>query len=121
MTSHFKEVKEHVHNLSIEVKKKKRKLLTFCSSEWPTFNVRWHAEGGFDLNMTGKLKQIVFHPQTGYPDQVAYIMVWEYLTEHSLLWIKQFFISSETASGDGSCHTGEGTSWPEGKKMKPKL
>ena len=47
ITDHFKEVKMHAHDLSVEVKK--NKLITFCSAEWPTFNVGWPSEGTFDL------------------------------------------------------------------------
>lgn len=47
ITDHFKEVKMHAHDLSVEVKK--NKLITFCSAEWPTLNVGWPSEGTFDL------------------------------------------------------------------------
>lgn len=37
--AHFKEVRPRAHNLSVGLRK--GKMITFCSSEWPTFDVGW--------------------------------------------------------------------------------
>ena len=47
ITDHFKEVKMRAHDFSVEIKR--NKLITFCSTEWPTFHVGWPSEGPFDL------------------------------------------------------------------------
>ena len=46
MTDHFSDFKSRARNLSVLVK---NKLVTFCSSEWPAFNVGWPQEGTFSL------------------------------------------------------------------------
>nr|XP_021520561.1 LOW QUALITY PROTEIN: uncharacterized protein LOC110566968 [Meriones unguiculatus] len=45
--THFGEVKARAHGLSVDVRK--GKMMTFCSSEWPTFKVGWPPEGTFHL------------------------------------------------------------------------
>lgn len=55
---HWSEVKGRGRDLSVEVKK--RPWQKFCSSEWPTFNVGWPAEGTFDLSIIFSVKEIVF-------------------------------------------------------------
>ena len=47
ITDRFKEVKMRAHDFSVEIKR--NKLITFCSTEWPTFHVGWPSEGPFDL------------------------------------------------------------------------
>ena len=47
MTEYFKEVKKGARDLSVKIKTDK--LITFCSTEWPTFHVGWPSEGPFDL------------------------------------------------------------------------
>ncbi|XP_027247100.1 uncharacterized protein LOC113832822 [Cricetulus griseus] len=37
--SHWRDVQEYAHNQSVDVRK--RKWITLCSSEWPTFDVGW--------------------------------------------------------------------------------
>ena len=47
MTNHFSDFKSRVQNLSLLMKKSK--LVTFCSAEWPAFDVGWPQEGTFSL------------------------------------------------------------------------
>ena len=67
MTDHFSDFKSRAQNLSVLVKK--NKLITFCSAEWPTFHVGWPSEGTFDLGTVHQVRDIVFRPQIGHPDQ----------------------------------------------------
>ena len=55
------------HDLSVEIKR--NKLITFCSAEWPTFHVGWPSEGTFDLGTVHQVRDIVFRPRIGHPDQ----------------------------------------------------
>ena len=58
VTDNFKEVKMHAHDLSVEIKR--NKLITFCSSEWPTFHVGWPSEGTSDLGTVHRVRDIIF-------------------------------------------------------------
>ena len=58
ITDHFKEVKMRARDLSVEIKKDK--LITFCSTEWPTFHVGWPPEGTFDLETVHRVQDIIF-------------------------------------------------------------
>ena len=66
-TDHFSDFKSRAQNLSVLVKK--NKLITFCSTEWPTFHVGWPSEGSFDLGTVHQVRDIVFRPRIGHPDQ----------------------------------------------------
>jgi hypothetical protein len=73
--------------LSIEVKK--GLWQTFCSSEWPTFDVSWTLEGTFDLTIIFEIKAIVFQEGPGFhPSQQPYITVWQDLVQSPLPWVK---------------------------------
>lgn len=61
----------------------KSKLVIFCRSVWPTFNVGWCPEGTFDLAITGAVEEIVFRPWLGHPNQVPYNVIWRDLVEDS--------------------------------------
>ena len=71
------------HDLSVEIKR--NKLITFFSAEWPTFHVGWPSEGTFDLGTVHQVRDIIFRPWIGHPDQVPYIIVWENIILHPLL------------------------------------
>lgn len=43
LLANFGDVKSRGHNLSLDIRRKK--LITFCRSEWPTFGVGWPTEG----------------------------------------------------------------------------
>ena len=75
---HWSDVSNRASNRSLEVKKKKWR--TFCSSEWPAFNLGWPRDGTFDKNIILQVKERVFDKGPhGHPDQVAYIVTWESL------------------------------------------
>ena len=65
MTEHFKEVKMCAHDLSVEINK--NKLITLCSTEWPSFHVGWPSEGTFDLETAYRVRDIIFRPRIGHP------------------------------------------------------
>ena len=67
MTDHFSDFKSRAQNLSVLVKK--NRLITFCSAEWPTFHVGWPSEGTFDLGTVHQVRDIIFRPRIGHPDQ----------------------------------------------------
>ncbi|ERE84177.1 Gag polyprotein [Cricetulus griseus] len=52
---HSGDVWDRANNQSLDVKKKK--LQTFCSSEWPTFNVGWPRDGSFNLEIILQVKE----------------------------------------------------------------
>ncbi|XP_057352794.1 uncharacterized protein LOC130682450 [Manis pentadactyla] len=84
---HWTEVRARAHDLSVEVKKEPWQ--TFCTSEWPTFNVGWPPEGTFDLSTLLAVKAVVFQNSTrGHPDQQPYIVVWQELVENPPPWVK---------------------------------
>lgn len=86
---HFKDVKTGGFNLSVEVQK--GKLITFCRSEWPAFDVGWPPEGTFYHSVVQKVKEKIFLPgQVGHPDQIPYILVWQDLMENPLTWLTPF-------------------------------
>ncbi|CAK7311635.1 Gag polyprotein [Vulpes lagopus] len=91
---HWEEVAGRAHNLSVEVRR--RKWVTFCSSEWPTLNVGWPRNGTFNIDIILQVKALVFQPgPRGHLDQVPYIMVWEDLAKNPPPWIKCFTPSQE--------------------------
>ncbi|XP_072607631.1 uncharacterized protein [Vulpes vulpes] len=66
---HWKEVASREHNLSVEVRR--RKWVTFCSSEWPTLNVGWPRNGTFNIDIILQVKAPVSQPGPhGHPDQL---------------------------------------------------
>ncbi|CAD7691739.1 unnamed protein product [Nyctereutes procyonoides] len=66
---HWKEVAGRAHNLSVEVRR--RRWVTFCSSEWPAFNVGWPRNGAFTIDIILQVKALVFQPgPDGHLDQV---------------------------------------------------
>ena len=71
VTDNFKEVKMRAHDLSVEIKR--NKLITFCSTEWPTFHVSWPSEGTFDLGTVHRVQDIIFRLRIGHPDQVPFV------------------------------------------------
>ncbi|XP_021116543.1 uncharacterized protein LOC110349927 [Heterocephalus glaber] len=88
LTGHFGEVRKRAHNLNLEIKK--RKLITLCRSEWPTFKVNWPPEGTFDLETVKRVREVGFCPRMGHPDQEPYIVIWEDLVQNPPSWIKPF-------------------------------
>ncbi|CAD7691344.1 unnamed protein product [Nyctereutes procyonoides] len=94
---HWKEVAGRAHNLSVEVRR--RRWVTFCSSENGTFNI--------DIIL--QVKALVFQPgPNGHLDQVPYIIVWEDLAKNPPPWIN-CFIPSQGGPGPRPslppCHT----------------
>lgn len=70
---------------------KKSKWLTFCSSEWLTVGVDSPRDGTFYPKIIDKVKSLVFQPgEHGYPDQEAYIVVWQALSDNPPSWVKPF-------------------------------
>ena len=45
------------HDLSVEIKR--NKLITFCSTEWPTYHVGWPSESTFDLGTVHRVRDII--------------------------------------------------------------
>ncbi|CAD7677861.1 unnamed protein product [Nyctereutes procyonoides] len=104
---HWKEVAGRAHNLSVEVRR--RRWVTFCSSEWPAFNVGWPRNGTFNIDIILQVKALVFQPgPNGHLDQVPYIIVWEDLAKNPPPWIN-CFIPSQGGPGPRPslppCHT----------------
>ena len=92
MTSHFSDFKSRAQNLSLLVKKSK--LVTFCSTEWPTFDVGWPPEGTFNPQIVQAVKEWVFAPSpAGHPDQTPYILVWQDLVRNPPEWLKPFVLA----------------------------
>nr|XP_048312997.1 uncharacterized protein LOC125414929 [Myodes glareolus] len=90
---HWSDVSKRASNQTLEVKKKKWQ--SFCSSEWPTFNVGWPRDGTFNKNVILQVKERVFDKGPhGRPDQVAYIVTWESLTNDPPLWVAPFIFPS---------------------------
>ena len=87
MTDHFSDVRARAHNFSLLVKKSK--LITFCSAEWPAFQVGWPPEGTFQPSIIQAVKKKIMAPVPwGHPDQVPYVMVWQDLVENLPKWLK---------------------------------
>lgn len=87
--AHWSEVKQAAHNLSLLVNK--GKWITFCRSEWPLFQVDWPPEGSFNPNLIQAVKEVIFREgPRGHPDQQAYILVWQDLSENPPAWVKPF-------------------------------
>lgn len=86
--NHFQEVEARANDFSMEVWKDEWQ--TCCSREWPAFNVGWPPEGTFDLPTIRRVRSVVSHPKTGYPDQLPYIIMWQDLVENPPFWLKHF-------------------------------
>ena len=92
MINHFSDFKSRAQNLSLLVKKSK--LVTFCSAEWPTFDVRWPQEGTFNPQIIQAVKERVLTPSpAGHPDQTPYILVWQDLVRNPPEWLKPFVLA----------------------------
>lgn len=89
---HFKEIRAFAHDhAAVDVRK--GKWQTFCSSEWPTFNVGWPPEGTFNLSVILQVKSKVMVPGPhGHPDQFPYIVTWESLVRDPPPWVKPFVL-----------------------------
>ncbi|XP_075802665.1 uncharacterized protein LOC142834261, partial [Microtus pennsylvanicus] len=86
---HWRDVQATAKNQSMDVRKKR--WVTFCTSEWPAFNIGWPRDGTFDLNVILQVKAKVKDPGPhGHPDQTAYIVTWEALAYNSPSWVKPF-------------------------------
>ena len=103
MTEYFKEVKKGARDLSVKIKKDR--LITFCTTEWPSFHVGWPSEGTFNLETAHQVRDIILWPQAGHPDQVPYVIVWENIIVHSPPWVT-FFASTGTFYHSGVGDTG---------------
>ena len=89
MIDHFSDVRARAYNLSLLVTKSK--LITFCSAEWPTFQVGWPPEGTFQPSIIRAVKEKVMAPDPwGHLSQVPYVMVWQDLIEDLPEWLKPF-------------------------------
>ena len=89
MTDRFLDVRARAHNLSLLVNKSK--LITFCSAEWPAFQVGWPPEGTFQPSIIQAVKEKIMAPDPwGHPDRVPYVMVWRDLVEDPPKWLKPF-------------------------------
>ncbi|KAF7487408.1 Hypothetical predicted protein [Marmota monax] len=86
---HWQDVRNRADNLSVEVKKKK--WITLCTTEWPSYDIGWPKEGTFNLDYILQVKSRVFiqGPQ-GHPDQVPYIVTWENLASDPPSWVAPF-------------------------------
>ena len=86
---HWGDVQRIASNQSVDVKK--RRWVTFCSAEWPTFDVGWPQDGTFNLDIILQVKSKVFSPGPhGHPDQVPYIVTWEAIAYEPPSWVKPF-------------------------------
>lgn len=86
---HWGDVQRIASNQSVNIKK--RRWVTFCSAEWPTFNVGWPRDGTFNRDLITQVKIKVFSPGPhGHPDQVPYIVTWEALAFDPPPWVKPF-------------------------------
>ena len=70
---------------------KKNKLMIFCSTKWPAFNVSWPQEGTFSLPIIQAVREKVLAPGLSeHPDQTPYILVWQDLVENPPAWLRSF-------------------------------
>ncbi|XP_044090450.1 bromodomain-containing protein 4-like [Neovison vison] len=95
--SHWSDVRDRANNQSVEIRKKK--WVTLCSSEWPTFNVGWPRDGTFNLDIISQVEAKVFSPGPhGHPDQVPYIVTWRALVSDPPLWVQPFVLLPKPCS-----------------------
>ncbi|XP_053446573.1 uncharacterized protein LOC128585524, partial [Nycticebus coucang] len=123
---HWTEVKRRGRDLSVEVKK--GPWQTFCSSEWPNFNVGWPSGGTFDLSLIFAIKEIVFQRGLGaHPDQQPYIIVWQDLVQNPPPWVQPWTATSRPPSNpwvlavQSSSSRKGGDSSDSPKKIYPKI
>ena len=87
MIDHFSDVRARAYNLSLLLTKSK--LITFCSAEWPTFQVGWPPEDTVQPSIIRVVKEKVMAPDPwGHSRQVPYVMVWQDLIEDLPEWLK---------------------------------
>ena len=68
MTDHFSDVRARVYDMSLLVTESQ--LITFCSAEWPAFQVGWPPEGTFQPYIIQVVKEKVMAPDPwGNPSQ----------------------------------------------------
>ena len=60
MINYISDFKSRAQNLLLLVKKSK--LVTFCSTEWPTFDIGWPQEGTFNPQIIQAVKERVLTP-----------------------------------------------------------
>jgi hypothetical protein len=71
---------------------------TFCSTEWPAFDVGWPPEGTLDLIVISAVKHVVMQRRAGsQPDQVLYILIWENLAQDPPILVEA--LGSEEQAG----------------------
>ncbi|CRH27354.1 Matrix protein (MA)%2C p15 [Chlamydia trachomatis] len=58
--SHWQQVQEYAHNRSVDARKKQ--WITFCPSEWPTFDAGWPRDGTFNPQIIFQVKEKVMDP-----------------------------------------------------------
>ena len=69
-------------------------MVTFCSAEWPTFDVGWPQEGTFNPQIIQAVKERVLIPSPArHPDQTPYILVWQDLVRNPPEWLKPFVLA----------------------------
>ena len=95
MINHFSDFKSRAQNLPLLVKKSK--LVTFCSAEWPAFDVGWPQEGTFSLPTIRAVREVLTPYPLGHPDQTPYILVWQDLVENPPAWLKPFVFQPLTS------------------------
>ena len=80
---HWTEIKTRAHNLSVDVRK--RFWRTFCSAEWPAFDVVWPSENTLVLIVISAVKDVLLQKRSGsQPDQVPYSLIWENLAQYTI-------------------------------------
>ena len=71
---------------------------TFCSTEWPAFDVGWPPEGTLDLIVISAVKDVLLQKRPGsQPDQVPYILIWENLAQEPPILVEA--LGSEEQAG----------------------
>ena len=94
---HWTEIKTRAHNLSVDVRK--RFWRTFCSAEWPAFDVGWPPEGTLGLVVISAVKVVVLQRRPGFqPDQVPYILIWKNLAQDPPSWLKPWVQKNKLGS-----------------------
>lgn len=78
---------------------RKRFWRTFCSPEWPAFDVGWPPEGTLDLIVISAVKDNVMQKRLGsQPDQVTYILIWGNLAQEPPSWLKPWVQKNKPGS-----------------------
>ena len=90
------EIKTRIHNLSVDVRK--RFWRTFCSTEWPAFDVGWPPEGTLDFIVISAVKHVMQRRARSQPDQVPYILIWENLAHDPPSWLKPWVQKNKLGS-----------------------